>query len=245
MSWLRPRRRSVDIACKSKEAEQQHGDAIYVGKEGTYVSVDDDGRDSSKYMNGLLSSEHHADFEKLQQLLCLNDGELVNGDKKGERNSSVDSQEELEGEHSLDVIGGTDVVTSDRKEGANCKNSSETENHAFDKEEKAFKKEEEDFYSDENMNIIKMERYMNKPRHSLDSQLELLPTKKCIQPAVTSLESLSEDGDDAPLYYHQTDTLSVPQKKKSISWASDLETIHEFHRIKGRRLSLTALFKKY
>ena len=103
-----------------------------------------------------------------------------------------------------------------------------------------------DYYSDENMNKLTTASYrrLHKQRHSLDSQLELLPN---YHPSLEFLnETCEEDdgnvSDDSGVV---KDDPKPPQKKKSISWASDLETIHEFQKIKGRRLSLSSLFKKY
>ena len=89
--------------------------------------------------------------------------------------------------------------------------------------------------------IMKFKKNINRPRHSLDSQIELLSGyKKSHGMEMCSLNSLSEEGND-----DDQELTGLPQKKKSISWASDLETIHEFQKIKGRRLSLSSLFKKY
>lgn len=279
MSWLRPRKRSVDIVTttKARDLEQQqhnNGDAVNTGKEGKYISVqrifvapaeEEDRAATTKttttYMNGLLSSETDGDFDKLQQLQQIDldtnqkDLEVFDGDKEDKQEDlafNQNLQEPTNDSSDMIKIEQLDINNSEGVEHTEEENTEiEDEKYSQDKdchsdhsEELDQNEEERDIYSDENRNIIKYHnKYMGKPRHSLDSQLELLPKR---EPKISSLDSLNEDEDlNDSRNLDERNNTDVPQKKKSISWASDLETIHEFHKIKGRRLSLSALFKKY
>ena len=240
----------MDIISSKPKDDEQHDDAVYTGKEGKYISVkyisvtsaEED--DSTKYMNGLLSSETEGDFDKLHQIQQSdNIKELENEEEavsyiNTNLPESVDSSMDIE---QLEINCEETGQTTD-KHSTDMEDRSRDQDQNHQKEESEDKEEERDLYSDGNRNIIHFQKYISKPRHSLDSQLELLP--KC-SPKVVSLDSLSEDGDNELRGVHEQEHLNAQQKKKSISWASDLETIHEFHRIKGRRLSLSALFKKY
>lgn len=98
------------------------------------------------------------------------------------------------------------------------------------------KDEERDSFSEHDLHFQTRKNF-NRTRHSLDSQMPLLPQKYKSNLKGTSLDSLHEDEIDK--------SITRPLKKKSISWASDLETVHEFEKIKGRRLSLSSLFRKF
>jgi len=81
-----------------------------------------------------------------------------------------------------------------------------------------------------------------RPRRSLDSQMFLMAaeqshhnrprfnTTPILEPGSPNLKTIDE----------------IPQRpsRKSISWAEDLETVHEFEKIKQRRLSLLNLLRK-
>lgn len=277
MSWLRPRKRSVDIitSTKAQDLEQHNNDdAVNTGKEGKYISVqhifvdpteeEEEETSSTTYMNGVLSSETDGDFDKLQHLeqtdnINTNQKDLKVFGKKGENQAdiafnqilqdSIDDSQDMMKIEQLDINNCNDNM--EHTEHANIddtaieddKYSHNKDCHSDQSEEHDGDEEERDIYSDENRNIITYQKYMGRPRHSLDSQLELLP--KSNNPKMSSLDSLNEDGDLNGSMDINEQSNTAPQKKKSISWASDLETIHEFHKIKGRKLSLSALFKKY
>lgn len=69
------------------------------------------------------------------------------------------------------------------------------------------------------------------PRLSLDSKIGMITTSE-----IDILNVL-------PKLREQCETPETKQRK-SISWAEDLETVHEIEKIKTRRISLSALFKK-
>ena len=74
-------------------------------------------------------------------------------------------------------------------------------------------------------------------RLSLDSQITNISKYRSLRKDSNRLFSLSE--------LNEPEGLSANTKqRKSISWAEDLETVHEFEKIKGRKLSLSSLFKK-
>lgn len=74
-------------------------------------------------------------------------------------------------------------------------------------------------------------------RLSLDSQMTNISKSRSLRKDNNRLYSLPE--------LNEHDGLSTNTKqRKSISWAEDLETVHEFEKIKGRKLSLSSLFKK-
>lgn len=77
-----------------------------------------------------------------------------------------------------------------------------------------------------------------KPRCSLDSRMQglLKSTTKGRTSSHQSVSSISECDED--------DLHMERKPRKSISWAEDLESIHEFEKIKPRRMSLVNLFKK-
>ena len=74
-------------------------------------------------------------------------------------------------------------------------------------------------------------------RLSLDSQITNISKNRSLRKDNNRLYSLPE------LSEHEGLSANTKQRK-SISWAEDLETIHEFEKIKGRKLSLSSLFKK-
>ena len=74
-------------------------------------------------------------------------------------------------------------------------------------------------------------------RLSLDSQITNISKYRSLRKDSNRLFSLPE--------LNEPEGLSANTKqRKSISWAEDLETVHEFEKIKGRKLSLSSLFKK-
>lgn len=74
-------------------------------------------------------------------------------------------------------------------------------------------------------------------RLSLDSQITNISKYRSLRKDSSRLYSLPE--------LNEPEGFSANTKqRKSISWAEDLETVHEFEKIKGRKLSLSSLFKK-
>ena len=74
-------------------------------------------------------------------------------------------------------------------------------------------------------------------RLSLDSQITNISKYRNLRKDSSRLYSLPE--------LNEPEGFSANTKqRKSISWAEDLETVHEFEKIKGRKLSLSSLFKK-
>ena len=74
-------------------------------------------------------------------------------------------------------------------------------------------------------------------RLSLDSQIKNISKYRSLRKDSSRLYSLPE--------LNEPEGFSANTKqRKSISWAEDLETVHEFEKIKGRKLSLSSLFKK-
>ena len=74
-------------------------------------------------------------------------------------------------------------------------------------------------------------------RLSLDSQITNISKYRSLRKDSSRLYSLPE--------LNEPESFSANTKqRKSISWAEDLETVHEFEKIKGRKLSLSSLFKK-
>eukprot|EP00111_Clytia_hemisphaerica_P002575 TCONS_00007337-protein len=267
MSWLKTRRRSVDISKKqlSNGTDLSPGNQVgrYQYKETTSSNSTNE---EEKYMNGVLSSEMDHDFEKLSDLKITDETQVVNpslddqdfvdneekrvvnnvdkNDSLGEQSEGSENQEISSEENTQDhrcvesEPENESGVTLDSESDICC---STIENESENDEERA---ELRDYYSDENMNKITTASYrrnLHRQRHSLDSQLELLPN---YHPSLGYLNE-EDDGNISDDSGVVKDEPKPPQKKKSISWASDLETIHEFQKIKGRRLSLSSLFKKY
>ena len=74
-------------------------------------------------------------------------------------------------------------------------------------------------------------------RLTLDSQITKISKYRSLRKDSSRLYSLPE--------LNEPEGFSANTKqRKSISWAEDLETVHEFEKIKGRKLSLSSLFKK-
>lgn len=99
-----------------------------------------------------------------------------------------------------------------------------------------------DSFSELTLKSFQIGKNFNRVRHSLDSQMALLPNKLKSNLKVNSTVSLDERNEET-----DDDEEEEPKtlKKKSISWASNLETVHEFEKIKGRKLSLSSLFRKF
>jgi hypothetical protein len=237
MSWLRPRRKSVDIVQQKNETQKplQCPGTINEGRYHQYKQTDAEGVDDQcldvqentlKHQileDAQTETEEHNDGDP-EQVNDLQAVELIMDTKENDSLTSLSN--------SISTSSFDQVPNSHHEiKGSDCN----TEVNEEDDENR-------DFFSDQNMNDIKFKKNLNKPRHSLDSQIELLSGyKKAHGMKVCSLESLGEEENDT----EQPELNGLPQKKKSISWASDLETIHEFQKIKGRRLSLSSIFKKY
>ena len=146
MSWLRPRKRSVDIITYSKAQNlEQHNnddDAINTGKEGKYISVqhifvdpteeeEDEETSTTTYMNGVLSSETDGDFDQLQHLeqtdnTNTNQKDLKVFGNKGENQADIAFNQNLQ--HSIDDS--QDMVKIEQLDINNCDDSMEHTEHA-------------------------------------------------------------------------------------------------------------------
>lgn len=141
--------------------------------------------------------------------------------------------------HSIDDSITLSFPNSDNEDDHHTYNKYKDDNEKIcEEDQEEHDEERRDSFAEYTLNL-KNKQNFNKPRHSLDSQIALLPLQLKSSLKVNSFDSLNESEEED--YYGEMKPIS---KKKSISWASDLETIHEFEKIKGRRLSLSSLFKK-
>ena len=247
MPWLRTRRRTLDIVCEDREHDNSYTKKQANMNTGTYNlqnRINDVSNDIQNHSlldnNGNLSDnmrvcgrndmrDNNIKFGELKtevRIINVKEYDDINfGSIKFEEKYNCEENDNHEGVKP--VVSDNNMLSLDLNKFQHSSSTSELDDIRN--------------MEDDEMKAI-LKSCLSKPRRSLDSQMNILSQYSKLQMAAMTYgrESLPELEE-----IDEFDTGNNKQDRKSISWAEDLETIHEFEKIKARRMSLSALFKKF
>ena len=253
MSWLRGRRRTLDIVNEVSEFDVKNNvDSLNTGVYNSSYDGARTGKNKNETSCENCEQPHPVDTE------CVRTREENNNDFKNDNVDGVDDDDSvfeddnenivdnsvLGEEHRIndDVLGNDDISIENGDDVDGVVSSDDilietNDDDTIDHPDDIKVGIDEEKEADESIENYFKKSGSSKPRYSLDSQMAgLLKSPNASRMTRLSESAISED---------EVDNVTLPPRpRKSISWAEDLESVHEFEKLKPRRLSLANLFKK-